>query len=95
MAGKRASFIDKCFKAPNGKQGLWQTPNAPLIVWFVALILGKLLDGKPADFMQAVQFGAIFTWAWLEVFQGVSYFRRALGAVVLVLSVMSMMSKLG
>ncbi|HEY9908282.1 MAG TPA: hypothetical protein V6D18_11845 [Thermosynechococcaceae cyanobacterium] len=28
-------------------------------------------------------FGSLFTWAWLELFQGVNYFRRSLGLIVL------------
>ncbi|MBD1942562.1 hypothetical protein H6F50_09370 [Coleofasciculus sp. FACHB-712] len=34
------------------------------------------------DLMQ-VGSGALFTWAWQEFFDGVNYFRRALGLVVL------------
>jgi hypothetical protein len=34
--------------------------------------------------LAAVAYGSLFTWAWLELFQGVNYFRRSLGLLVLV-----------
>jgi hypothetical protein len=40
---------------------------------------GALFEG-----LDVIAFGAIFTWAWLELFDGVNYFRRALGATVLI-----------
>ncbi len=61
-----------------------QKPNPPLIVWFVALIISKLPLYLPLiKISELISFGAIFTWAWLEVFSGVNYFRRILGAVVM------------
>jgi hypothetical protein len=45
----------------------------------------------PAGFWQQIftyaSFGLLFTWAWLELVSGKSYFRRLLGLVVLVLIV--------
>ncbi len=41
-------------------------------------------SGKLHTGLVWIAFGALFTWAWLEVFQGVNYFRRALGLVVLI-----------
>jgi hypothetical protein len=28
--------------------------------------------------------GSLFTWAWMELFQGVNYFRRGLGLAVFI-----------
>jgi hypothetical protein len=78
-------FIKACCSDERGKVVLWQNPNAPIITWFVAIIASHLLPaGRWATLAQAVAFGALFTWAWLELFQGVNYFRRALGLVVLI-----------
>jgi hypothetical protein len=33
--------------------------------------------------LDVLAFGSLFTWAWEELFQGVNYFRRALGFLVL------------
>ena len=61
-----------------------QKPNLPLIVWFVALIISKLpLHLLLVKILELISFGAIFTWAWLEIFFGVNYFRRILGGVVM------------
>jgi len=60
-------------------------PNLPLLVGLAATSLQLILpssDLKTA--IDLVAFGALFTWAWQEIFKGVNYFRRALGLVVLV-----------
>jgi hypothetical protein len=67
-----------------------QRPNLPIIVWAVATILSKLIvHGKMHELLSLIAFGAIFTWAWLEIFSGVNNYRRALGAAVLILSLYS------
>jgi len=43
-----------------------------------------LPNGDLKTGVDLVAFGALFTWAWQEMFEGVNYFRRALGLVVLV-----------
>jgi len=86
----RADLLTKFFKDGTGKIVIWQTPNAPLIGWAVSSALAHIL---PSDGWQLlagyVSFGFIFTWAWLELTQGSSYFRRVLGAVVLAMSIYS------
>jgi hypothetical protein len=42
--------------------------------------------------LDAIAFGSLFTWAWLELFQGVNYFRRALGFIVLLFAIASRLS---
>jgi len=39
--------------------------------------------GKINTVLDVLANGSLFTWAWLELFQGVNYFRRALGLIVL------------
>lgn len=78
------TFINKCLKDKDGHWAIASAPNLPLIVWFVAMLASKLFNGRPAQFASTVAFGALFTWAWLELFSGVNYFRRALGLVILV-----------
>ncbi len=34
--------------------------------------------------LDVVANGSLFTWAWMELFQGVNYFRRSLGLIVLI-----------
>jgi len=86
----RTEVWDKFWKDKHGKVVLWQSPNLPLWVWFGGTILGKLLPaGSLKSLAEIIAFGAIFTWAWLEISQGVNYFRRTLAAVVLAASLYS------
>ena len=88
-----ADFFTKLFKDDGGKIVIWQTPNIPLIGWAVFSVLTHILPtGRWQLFAGYVSFGFIFTWAWLELTQGISYFRRILGAAVLAVSIHSRLS---
>ena len=79
------TLLDKIFRDREGKVVLAQTPNLPLIVWIVASLLRLIFTtGKVNIGLEAIAFGSLFTWAWEELFQGVNYFRRALGFLVLI-----------
>jgi hypothetical protein len=77
------SLFSKWFEDSEGHLALGALPNAPLITGFVSSLLAVVSDGNFAVFMRIISFGAFFAWAWLEIFQGVNYFRRVLGAVVI------------
>lgn len=79
------TLFDKVFRDSEGKIVLAQMPNPPLIVWIVASLLKLILTtGKINLGLDLIAFGSLFTWAWEELFQGVNYFRRALGLLVLI-----------
>ncbi|MBW4669973.1 MAG: hypothetical protein KME60_21810 [Cyanomargarita calcarea GSE-NOS-MK-12-04C] len=79
------TLFDKIFRDSDGKIVIAQMPNLPLIVWIVASLLQLVLTtGKISTGLDALAFGSLFTWAWEELFQGVNYFRRALGLGVLI-----------
>jgi hypothetical protein len=79
------TLLDKIFRDREGKVVLAQMPNLPLIVWIVASLLRLIFTtGKVNIGLEAIAFGSLFTWAWEELFQGVNYFRRVLGLLVLV-----------
>jgi hypothetical protein len=85
-----AVVYTKLFKDSNGKVVIWQTPNTPLVAWALFSVLTHVLPvGRWQFLAEYLSFGFIFTWAWLELTQGSSYFRRILGAVVLVVSIQS------
>ena len=87
---KSQSWVDKIAKDKNGKLTIWQSPNLSIIVWAVATLASKFVSsGRPHQTLELIAFGAIFVWAWLEIFFGVNYFRRALGVVILILSIHS------
>lgn len=79
------TFFDKVFRDGKGDIVVAQPPNLPLIVWGTATILSLVFtSGQIKTGLDLVAFGSLFTWAWEELFQGVNYFRRTLGLVVLI-----------
>jgi hypothetical protein len=77
-------LFDKIFRDSRGNMTIAQTPNLPLIVWILATLLKSIVTStKVGGGLDFLAFGALFTWAWLEIFEGVNYFRRALGLLVL------------
>lgn len=84
LEGMENTLIDRSFRDSEGKLVLAQMPNLPILVWVAASSLQLILtSGKIYTGLDLVAFGSLFTWAWLELFQGVNYFRRALGFIVL------------
>ncbi len=79
------TLFDKTFRDSDGKIVLAQMPNLPIIVWLTASLLKLVFTtGEINTGLDVLANGSLFTWAWLELFQGVNYFRRALGLVVLI-----------
>ena len=78
-------MFDRTFRGSEGKIVIAQMPNLPLSVGIVASLLTLIVTtGKINLGLELVAFGSLFTWAWQELFQGVNYFRRALGLIGLV-----------
>ena len=78
------TFFDKTFRDEKGKIVLVQIPNLPVIIGVITSLLKMVfITGKLHIGLDIIAFGTLFTWAWEELFQGVNYFRRALGAVAL------------
>lgn len=63
---------------------LLQPPNAPLLLAFGAWLLAAATDGSVHAYARATFYVALAAWAWLELADGTNWFRRLLGAVVLV-----------
>jgi hypothetical protein len=67
-----------------------QSPNLPLVSFIVFTILAKLFNkGTSGHLFEVIAFGSIFTWAWLEIFSGVNYFRRILGLIIIIITISS------
>jgi hypothetical protein len=68
-----------------------QFPNPPLWIALAALLLSRLADEGSTldDAARAVFYVALAIWAYEEAASGVNGFRRALGAVALVLIVIA------
>ncbi len=79
------SLFDQTFRDSEGNIVIAQPPNLPLLVGITATVLKFIVkSGNIHTGLDAIAFGSLFTWAWLELFEGVNYFRRALGLLVLV-----------
>ncbi len=79
------SLFDRIFRDSNGEVIIAQMPNLPILVWFGATLLKLIFtSGSIYLSLDSLAFGSLFTWAWQELFEGVNYFRRGLGLVVLI-----------
>ncbi|MEH2137051.1 hypothetical protein [Nostoc sp.] len=79
------TLVDKTFRDSDGNIVIAQMPNLPLIVWIATTLLALIFtNGKINTVLEIIANGSLFTWAWLELFQGVNYFRRALGLAVFI-----------
>jgi hypothetical protein len=85
MQNTETTLFDKIFRDSNGNIVIAQPPNLPIILWGVTALLKLVFtSGEINIALDAVSYGILFTWAWMELFQGVNYFRRGLGLIVLV-----------
>lgn len=79
------NLFDKTFRDHQGNIVIAQPPNLPLLVGITATVISLIVkNGNIHMGLNAVAFGCFFTWAWLELFEGVNYFRRVLGFLVLI-----------
>lgn len=80
------TLFDKIFRDNQGNIVIAQPPNLPLIVAVTALILKQFiftLNDNIYIIMDLIAFGSFFTWAWMELFKGVNYFRKMIGLIAL------------
>lgn len=90
MNSRHQDLWDKTWKDRNGHVVIWQMPNRWLTGWAVLAFTSLLVNGRTADFLSGLASASLVIWALLEVFKGDSYFRRALGAIILVFAVASL-----
>jgi hypothetical protein len=79
------AFFDNFFRDKNGEIVIGQPPNVPILIWLAASLSQLVFKTGQINFgLDLLATGALFTWAILELFQGVNYFRRTLGLIVLI-----------
>jgi hypothetical protein len=82
--------IKKFFVNKEGKVTVVEMPNLPIILWFVFLVLSKILHSSNLGLWAGyISSAFLLIWAILEIGWGDSYFRRTLGIVVLSLLIIS------
>lgn len=85
---QKMSLWDKFWKDSQGRQGIIQPANFPLIAWAVLTIASKIMPhGSARSIVEFAAFIFLVIWSSLEAVNGVSYFRRALGFIILFLSI--------
>lgn len=85
LTAKEATWFDRIFRDSEGNIVIAQMPNLPVLVGLTATFLQFIIpSGSIQTAFDWIGFGALFTWAWQELFEGVNYFRRGLGLVSLV-----------
>lgn len=78
------TLLNRTFRDSEGNIVIAQMPNLPILVWLAATLLNLIpTTNNIHTGLDALANVSLFTWAWLELFQGVNYFRRALGFIVL------------
>lgn len=83
-----STLFDRTFRDSEGNIVIAQMPNLPILVGLAATFLQLLLpSGQIQTALSLIGFGALFTWAWQELFDGVNYFRRALGLFGLAIAI--------
>ncbi len=69
-----------------------QFPNAPLWLWLGASAIAWLTSGTVQDVAAIAALGGLLWWALAEILRGVNWYRRVLGAVVLVVTAVGLLA---
>jgi hypothetical protein len=81
-------MLNKIFRDKQGKIVIIQFPNIPLAVWIVGLLLVKVLpSGGFSEFCRHISTLGLVVWGIIEILYGVNYFRRLLGAAIIISTV--------
>ena len=82
---KSTSLGMNFFKNKKGELAIIQFPNPLLLSWLILIVLSYFVIGSDAKTsVQHFSSAVLFAWAYLEVIQGDSGFRRLFGIVILV-----------
>ena len=83
------------FRDKDGKVVVGQRPNVYIYVWIVSRVGEKLMHGATVqNILWWIGTLSLIIWAWLELSDGVNYFRRTLGLIILILLIVSVFKEL-
>ena len=80
---------DKIWRDPEGKVVIFQWPNVWLIAWAVVTMVSLFTRGTVFSVCYWLADAILAVWAILEITKGVNYFRKALGVIVLIFVIIS------
>jgi hypothetical protein len=79
------TLLDRVFRNSEGKIIIIQRPNLPIFIWTLASLLKLFFTTGIINLgLEMIAFASLFSWAWGELFEGVNYFRRGLGLLVII-----------
>ena len=81
---------DKFWKDKDGNVVVWQTPNMWLIAWVVLTLASLFINGTVSYVLWYASLAALAIWAIREIWKGVNYLRKGLGAVILLLIILAL-----
>lgn len=81
---KLKNLINYCIRDREGNIVLGQPANLPIIVGVIAAVATLVARGAIQAFIALIAFGALFTWAWLEIFDGTTPLRRIIGGAAMI-----------
>lgn len=88
--GREESGLTRFFRNPTtGRVVVVQMPNLPLWIFLGATVVRVVIQpkGLPGMIVSIIGTAALVVWAVLEIIRGESPFRRVLGTVVLLATV--------
>jgi hypothetical protein len=90
------ALFDRLFRDGSGQIVIWQPPNLPLLIWVSATLLKLVFQtGQVKIGLDVLAFVSLLYWSFLEITQGVNYFRRGLGVIVLIALTISVIQQFG
>jgi succinate dehydrogenase hydrophobic anchor subunit len=87
----RYGLWDKIWRDRHGQIVIWQFPNKWLFAWAGLTLISLFLHGGAGTIVSILADIFLAVWALLELFQGVNYFRRGLGLVILIFTIASLL----
>jgi hypothetical protein len=89
------TLFDRLFRDGTGEIVIGQPPNLPMMIWVSATLLKLVFKtGQVKIALDLLTFSSLLYWLFLEITQGVNYFRRDLGVVVLIALITSIVQQL-
>jgi len=88
------SWFNHIFRDSNGKIAIIQWPNIPLSGWILFKVAAMISNNSSLiDVFNIFGTVLLLIWASLELTNGTSTFRRILGLVILIFTILNMTSR--
>lgn len=88
------TLFDRLFRDGTGEIIIGQPPNLPILIWGVATLLKLVFTtGQVKIGLDLLAVSSLLYWSFLEITEGVNYFRRDLGVIVLIAIIISLIQQ--